>query len=166
MIKTFLSVWSWFYLIPTPILAKTSRSASAAAATIQIMLYNGFSNKRAGIIKQYNISLLRTAIFILRNSSLLQCIAELLQGASTKIIATEIISSTIAVDSVEDCSQLIRYKQAYSQNKEVIKQENTVGICSPFVFSRKNANPKFKRITCGNGAAYYLCRDNFSTCSL
>jgi preprotein translocase subunit Sec61beta len=61
-----------FYLIPTPILAKTSRRASAAAATIQTMLYKGFSNKRAGIIKQYNTSLLRTAIFMSCNSSLLQ----------------------------------------------------------------------------------------------
>ena len=62
----------WFYLIPTPILAKTSRRASAAAATIQTVLYNGFSNKRGGTIKQYNTSLLRTAIFMSCNSSLLQ----------------------------------------------------------------------------------------------
>lgn len=100
-------------MIPTPILAKTSRRASATAATIQTMLYNGFSNKRAGIIKQYNTSLLRTAIFMSRNSSLLQCIAELLQGASIKISIAETINSVIAAAIVEDCSRSIRYKQAY-----------------------------------------------------
>lgn len=47
-----LAVFIRFYLIPTPILAKTSRNASAAAATIQTMLYKGFSNKRAGIPRQ------------------------------------------------------------------------------------------------------------------
>lgn len=65
-----------------------------------------------------------------RNSSLLQCIAELLQGASIKISIAETINSVIAAAIVEDCSRSIRYKQAYSQNKEVIKQENTVGISS------------------------------------
>ena len=49
-------------------------------------------------------------------------------------------------------NKYLKYSKKNNKNKEKTKQDNFVGMCTPFVFSRKKANPKFKVNTCRKGA--------------
>lgn len=150
----FLTIWILYdiYWIPTPNLDKATSTATANSAIINVFARIGFSTMKIAISKLYNARRLCTDFFIDCNSNELQWISALLQGASTTITPVDIISRMIDTNDTLACSWWSINKQLYSQINENTKHKNFVGICSPFVFSLKNAKPRFKSNTCWKGA--------------